>query len=105
MSICGINSVFSMPRKMTSVQPCPVALKVPPGEGCGAPRLGLLAGLGGRINNAPQRLVSSQAGSFMFLRTFLTSFSRSLRALCSSSRDFFIFLLSCLNSWTSSLSA
>lgn len=31
----------------------------------------------------------------MFFRTFLTSFSRSLRALCSSSKDFFIFLLSC----------
>ena len=45
--------------------------------------------------DAPQRFVSSQAGSFIFLRTFLTSFSRSLRALCSSSRDFFIFLLSC----------
>lgn len=41
------------------------------------------------------RLVSSQAGSFKLFRTFLTSFSRSLRALCSSSRDFFIFLLSC----------
>lgn len=55
--------------------------------------------------DAPQRFVSSQAGSFMFLSTFLTSFSRSLRALCSSSRDFFIFLLSCRNSWTSSFSA
>lgn len=41
------------------------------------------------------RLVSSQAGSFIFFRTFLTSFSKSLRALCSSSKDFFIFLLSC----------
>lgn len=42
------------------------------------------------------KLVSSQDGSFMFFRTFLTSFSKSLRALCSSSNDFFIFLLSCL---------
>lgn len=42
------------------------------------------------------KLVSSQDGSFMFFRTFLTSFSKSLRALCSSSKDFFIFLLSCL---------
>lgn len=42
------------------------------------------------------KLVSSQDGSFMFFSTFLTSFSKSLRALCSSSNDFFIFLLSCL---------
>lgn len=51
------------------------------------------------------KLVSSQAGSFIFFKTFLTSFSRSFRALCSSSKDFFIFLLSCLNSWTSSFNA
>lgn len=42
------------------------------------------------------KLVSSQDGSFIFFKTFLTSFSKSLRALCSSSNDFFIFLLSCV---------
>lgn len=85
-----------MPRKRTSVQPCPVALKGPP---AGAPQSWR------KKNCAPHRLVSSQAGSFMFLRTFLTSFSRSLRALCSSSRDFFIFLLSCRRSRHRGLSA
>lgn len=42
-----------------------------------------------------QRFVSSHVGSFMLFNTRLTTFSRSLRALCSSSSDLFIFLLSC----------
>lgn len=50
----------------------------------------------GGVEKNSYKLVSSQDGSFMFFRTFLTSFSKSLRALCSSSSDFFIFLLSCL---------
>lgn len=41
-----------------------------------------------------QRLVSSHVGSFMLFSTRLTTFSRSFRALCSSSSDRFIFLLS-----------
>lgn len=44
---------------------------------------------------AVQRFVSSHVGSFMLFNTRLTTFSRSLRALCSSSSDRFIFLLSC----------
>lgn len=43
----------------------------------------------------PQRLVSSHVGSFMLFKTLLTTFSRSFRALCSSSNDLFIFLVSC----------
>lgn len=41
------------------------------------------------------RLVSSHVGSFMLFKTLLTTFSRSFLALCSSSSDLFIFLLSC----------
>lgn len=43
----------------------------------------------------PQRFVSSHVGSFMLFNTLLTTFSRSFRALCSSSSDLFIFLFSC----------
>lgn len=43
----------------------------------------------------PQRFVSSHVGSFMLFNTLLTTFSRSFLALCSSSSDLFIFLLSC----------
>lgn len=38
------------------------------------------------------KLVSSQERSFIFFNIFLTILSRSFRALCSSSKDFFIFL-------------
>lgn len=42
----------------------------------------------------PHRFVSSHVGSLMLFNTLLTTFSRSLRARCSSSSDLFIFLLS-----------
>lgn len=44
----------------------------------------------------PQRFVSSHVGSLMLFNTLLTTFSRSFLALCSSSSDRFIFLLSCV---------
>lgn len=47
------------------------------------------------LQQGPQRLVSSHVGSFMLFNTLLTTFSRSFRALCSSSSDLFTFLFSC----------
>ena len=44
--------------------------------------------------SSPQRLVSSQEGSFMLFSTFLTIFSSSFLALCSSSSVLRILLLS-----------
>lgn len=49
-------------------------------------------------SDEPHRFVSSHVGSLMLFNTLLTTFSRSFRALCSSSSDLFIFLLSCFSS-------
>lgn len=84
--VCVCVTVFQTVRASPHVRVMQTLLFLKASHGC---------------SHESHRLVSSHAGSLMLFNTFLTTFSRSLRALCSSSSDLFIFLLSCVGkqSW------